>query len=163
MLNAVPTTDLVENGHATFIENYYTYDFKNTVVPQDSSLVHSIEFGYRNVEFGYDKVADSDFENGCLYPSSFNFKWRLYAQDGTNPISLALGTCFAFGKTIPGLEGITYEPAPYIVAGRAFKNYRLTFGYQWNIAGSKRHYRIPHQCTFKRSWHSWCSGDTRVA
>jgi hypothetical protein len=138
MLNSIPTTDIVPNGTGMLIEGFYTYDYKNTAVASSSSMVHCLEFGYRNVEFGYDGVADKDFEDGGLYPSSFNFKWRLFNQDEKNPVALAVGAFFLGAKSVPGLEGIAYEPSPYFVLGRTVKGVRYSLGYQTALFGYKR-------------------------
>jgi len=138
MLNSIPTTDVT--GHRTLIlmENYYKYNYKETDIPCDSSLIHGLQFGYRNVEFGVDFVGKRDFEDLGMYPSSWNAKWRIFSETASAPFSLAVGTFYLGAKRVPGLEDDAYKPSPYLVAAKTLGNWRLTLGYQKSLFGFSR-------------------------
>lgn len=139
MLNSIPTTETIASKTFGLMLAYYKYDFNRTDAPKGSG-VYGIEYGLtHNIELGFDFVGSKDFENAALYPTAFNFKWRPVTQDKRKPLSVAVGVMYLGPKKldifdVDGTTSVAYKSSPYLVIGHSFKNFRVTLGYQKNLA-----------------------------
>ncbi|MBF0409366.1 MAG: hypothetical protein HQM10_18645 [Candidatus Riflebacteria bacterium] len=136
MLNSIPTTDVIASKTATLMFTYYKYESRKDI-PSRSSCVTGIEVGIADrFEIGFDFVNDKRFHDDGLYPTSFNFKWKVLSEDkDKSGFSLAVGSYNIGGKSV---SDNAYKASPYIVFGKAYKDFRLFAGYQANLFAYKK-------------------------
>jgi len=143
LLNSIPSTDLIPADNlmlqASYYEYYFTEDASRDSVHTPGSMIYSLGYGLKKMEFGVDVVGRTSFsgtESG-LYagPTSFNLKYQICTQGtGNDKVSFAVGA-FNIGAHDYGDDFGFYRTSPYLVLSHAFKDFRLHLGYQWNLFG----------------------------
>ncbi|MBP7635899.1 hypothetical protein KBA41_17175 [Candidatus Ozemobacteraceae bacterium] len=143
LLNSIPSTDLIPADNLMLQMSYYGFNFTDdatrALIRTPGSMIYSIGYGMRKVEFGADVVSRQSFSDTTsgLYagPTSFNFKYRICTQGtGNDTFSLVAGA-FNIGTHDYGDAFGYYRPSPYLMLSHAFKEFRLHLGYQWNLFG----------------------------
>lgn len=144
ILNYCPTVDLIPENNILFQASYYKFQFTDdaakAAIKKDGSMIYSLGYGFKKAEVGVDVIGEKSFSNmdSALYagPVAWNVKYRLLTQGtGTDKFSLVLG---AFNLGTKSYNSDYYGASPYIMAAKAFKDFRLHLGYQVNILGYKR-------------------------
>ncbi len=143
LLNSIPSTDLIPADNLMLQMSYYEYTFtedaSRDAVRTPGSMIYSLGYGMKKVEFGVDVVGRQSFANtdSGLYagPTSFNVKYRVCTQGvGNDKVSLAAGV-LNIGAHDYGNDVGYYKTSPYLVLSHEFKDVRLHLGYQWNLFG----------------------------
>ena len=144
VVNYMPNCDTVAPKTLMLQVSNYSYRFTDTAtkaaIKKDSSMIYSMEFGFKKAEVGVDFIGTRSFVDtrSALYagPVAFNLKYRLLTQgQKKDTFSLAVGT---YNLGVKKYAADYYVPAPYVIATKAFKDLRLHLGYQFNILGFKR-------------------------
>lgn|GEM_PF-2915536 len=145
IINSCPSVDLVPENNLMFQLSYYNFNFTDdaskAAVKKSGSPIYALEYGFKKGEIGVDIIGEKSFVNtdSGLYagPVAFNFKYRLLTQ-GTkgDKFSFVVGAFNLGAKKYQNMD--YYVPSPYFMACKAYKDFRIHAGYQWNILGFER-------------------------